>query len=745
MKNSLKIMALGGVLLGSSLFGDATALPTGYLNTAYTTTIDADSLGTDGDYRYVDIKLGFNNDAVLNDGNTSNTNTDHKDADADIDNAGGAFFTQSYESGNNDANGLPDDAIFDATDYHKILKLAYSNDDDGYNSIGLTATVNDDGIAVADYEQSLITFDIENHQYDYVYIYATSGTTTSKLNVKFHYTDGTADATELTVPDWFDEITEDENRFYVVNGLDRYDKDTNGKDNPPSFHNVDDPAIFGFKYTVPDTDKTVDKIELLVTHDVIEDANGVKHASKLSIFGINISDDALPGNFGYAYKSADSNKPSWLSGDKLTLSGTPDAKGDNSFNVTFKSLGGGDDVTKSYTLFVNDTPVITEGASVSKTTDEDTALTFTLNATDADDDTITWSISSGASHGSVSVSGTGASKEMTYTPTTNYNGSDSFVVTVTDGHTLSNTTVSMTINAVNDVPTDIALTNASVNQGDGDDATVGTLSNTDVEADTYTYTLVSGDGATNNDKFSISGTTLTVNEPSKMDAGDYSIRVNVNDGTDDYAEAFTITIVDATNPVITTSDSLNMIDATTTVVTMAGTDNADLTWSIAGSSNDNDDFEIDSSTGALTLKNASNKTNKGSYTVTVTLSDGSNDVTKTLTVTVQEPLILNYQGFLSNADGAVDETLSMTFKLYDALTNGNEVWTTTRDIVISKGIYNVDLGKKVMLNDLGLLDNTYYLGVTIGSNSEMTPRQTIKPSGYTKLLLDKIEALHPPK
>lgn len=98
---------------------------------------------------------------------------------------------------------------------------------------------------------------------------------------------------------------------------------------------------------------------------------------------------------------------------------------------------------------VNNPPVITEGASASVTMDEDatpTAFALTLNATDADYHSITWSISSQASHGTASASGTGDSKAISYTPTANYYGSDSFVVQASDGAGGTDTiTVAVTI------------------------------------------------------------------------------------------------------------------------------------------------------------------------------------------------------------------------------------------------------------------------------------------------------------
>ncbi|MEK7269320.1 MAG: tandem-95 repeat protein, partial [Planctomycetota bacterium] len=105
---------------------------------------------------------------------------------------------------------------------------------------------------------------------------------------------------------------------------------------------------------------------------------------------------------------------------------------------------------------VNDAPVITEGATTTVTMSEDgspTAFSLTLNATDADADTLTWSISSDASDGSASASGTGASKAISYAPDANFNGSDSFVVQVSDGNGGTDTiTVNVTVQSVNDAP-----------------------------------------------------------------------------------------------------------------------------------------------------------------------------------------------------------------------------------------------------------------------------------------------------
>jgi hypothetical protein len=85
----------------------------------------------------------------------------------------------------------------------------------------------------------------------------------------------------------------------------------------------------------------------------------------------------------------------------------------------------------------NAAPVIAEGASVAVSLSNNslpTSFNLTLHSTDTNNDILTWSIPSAASHGTASASGTGSSKAIAYIPTTGYTGPDSFVVGVADGN-----------------------------------------------------------------------------------------------------------------------------------------------------------------------------------------------------------------------------------------------------------------------------------------------------------------------
>src|SRR5690606_32557439 len=117
------------------------------------------------------------------------------------------------------------------------------------------------------------------------------------------------------------------------------------------------------------------------------------------------------------------------------ITSTP-ADGVSSAAVTVQVADGGENgvapATQSWTITVhavNDATVITEGDSVNVSMSEDgtpTAFALTLNATDIDSSTLTWSVATAATNGTVVVSGTGNSKAIAYTPNTDYVGSDSF-------------------------------------------------------------------------------------------------------------------------------------------------------------------------------------------------------------------------------------------------------------------------------------------------------------------------------
>ena len=83
-------------------------------------------------------------------------------------------------------------------------------------------------------------------------------------------------------------------------------------------------------------------------------------------------------------------------------------------------------------------------------------------------------------------------------------------VRVHDGGAFSNVfELSVIVNAGNDTPTEITLSNASVPESEPADTLVGSLSTSDPDVgDIFTYTLVSGEGDMDNASFHLSGNSL---------------------------------------------------------------------------------------------------------------------------------------------------------------------------------------------------------------------------------------------
>ena len=132
---------------------------------------------------------------------------------------------------------------------------------------------------------------------------------------------------------------------------------------------------------------------------------------------------------------------------------------------------------------VNDAPVLTGRNAV---TAEDTALILELRntATDVDNSTLTPIIVTQPAHGTLVKNTDGT---YSYTPASNYNGTDSFTYKVNDGSLDSNeVTVSLTVTAVNDAP---VLTGRNASTAE-DTALILELRNTATDVDSTTLTPV---------------------------------------------------------------------------------------------------------------------------------------------------------------------------------------------------------------------------------------------------------------
>ncbi len=148
--------------------------------------------------------------------------------------------------------------------------------------------------------------------------------------------------------------------------------------------------------------------------------------------------------------------------------------------VTDSALNVGSEIFKDSIYKQTNSVPITLDQSVS--TDEDTSIIILLTGTDEDGDSLTFTVGN-ASNGTVTQYG----DTVLYTPNPNYNGSDSFVYTVSDGTSSSSSTITITVESMNDIPVtnDLVVT---VSEDTSNYEII--LSATDAENNTLTYSIV---------------------------------------------------------------------------------------------------------------------------------------------------------------------------------------------------------------------------------------------------------------
>ena len=215
---------------------------------------------------------------------------------------------------------------------------------------------------------------------------------------------------------------------------------------------------------------------------------------------------------------------------------TPDANYSGSDSFTYRANDGTSDsnlATVNITVTpVNDAPVADSQTVAVK---ENTSKTITLSASDVEGDSLTYSVQSGPTSGTLS----GTVPNLIYTPNFGFNGTDSFTFLVNDG-TDDSDLATVTINVANNIPPAADSQTVSV---DEDDALAITLTGSDADGDPITYAIVDGP---------LSGTLsgAVPNLTYTPDANFYgtdSFTFRVNDGTDDSALATVTISVDPVN------------------------------------------------------------------------------------------------------------------------------------------------------------------------------------------------------
>lgn len=177
----------------------------------------------------------------------------------------------------------------------------------------------------------------------------------------------------------------------------------------------------------------------------------------------------------------------------------------------------------------------------SVSTNEDTNISINVLANDSFISSSPYVLSAlNGSHGLVEVS----DNNIIYSPDSDFNGSDSFSYTITQGSKTSSGAVSVTVIATNDVP---SINAASVYKVDENQTSVATIAITDVDGDELSLTMSGADA----DSFNLSsGNVLTFKTAPDFETKDsYSIKLTLTDGVETVEKTITINITDVNESV----------------------------------------------------------------------------------------------------------------------------------------------------------------------------------------------------
>ncbi len=454
----------------------------------------------------------------------------------------------------------------------------------------------------------------------------------------------------------------------------------------------------------------------------------------------------------------DSNDP--ISG---TFNGLPQNGlvnyGGNIFQISYTGGGaanGNNDVVLT-TQAVNHFPF---GNAQNLTTVEETPLSITLTGSDLDGDPFTFSIATNPAHGTL----TGSGANRTYTPNPNFAGNDSFVFQVTDNQGgFGTATVSIAVTNTQDPPVSISLSNSNINENTPIGITIGNFSTNDPDiGDTFTYSLVSGSGSSDNSSFTIVGNELrTLFSPDYEVKGSYSVRVRSTDAAGAYVErSFTITITNVNEVSTEISLSPQSIAENSPANTVVGVlssldpDAGDtFVYSLVAGLGSTDNAAFTITGNQLSLSNIADFETKSTYDIRVRSTDSGNlSIERTFSVTVldinESPVINNNNLSLSATNIIEGQSASLTGSFTDPDGGDSHVvtihWNDGSDptvLNLAAGVFNfsivhaflddqptntaVDLTQISVVVDDGEYSDSATISLTINNAAPSVSNQTV--------------------
>ena len=436
-----------------------------------------------------------------------------------------------------------------------------------------------------------------------------------------------------------------------------------------------------FTYTISDGNGGSDTATVTVTVNPINDAPDAQNdsASTSEDNAVTISvlsnDSDIDGDTLTVTATTNPGSGSVSINGGTTITYTPDSdfNGADSFTYTISDGNGGSDTaTVNVTVTpINDAPVAGDDSG---TVDEDNSVIISVlgNDSDIDGDTLTVTAASDPANGSVQInSGT----TITYTPDQHFNGSDSFVYTISDGKGGTDTaTVSVTVNPINDLP----VANLDTTGTNEDNAVVISVLSNDTDIDGDTLTVISTTDPSNGSVQINGGTTITYTPDSDFNGVD-SFMYTIDDGNGGQASTNVTVNVTAVNDAPVAGDDSASVDEDDSVVIPVLDNDSDVDLDALSISNvgpaSNGAVQI---TGGTAITYTPNTNFNGSDSFTYTVSDGNGGTdTATVNVTVNP---VNDNPTANNDSANTDEDTAVTVNV---LTNDGDLDGDSINIVFN--------------------------------------------------------------
>ncbi|RLV60291.1 retention module-containing protein [Parashewanella curva] len=557
----------------------------------------------------------------------------------------------------NDAPVANDDVISTNEDTPVTINvLSNDSDVDGDTLTITSATVDASQGTVAIDNGQLVFNPVANFNgtatISYTIIDGKGGTDTATVTVNVNPANDAPDAVD-------DEITTDEDTPVTINVLSN-DSDVDGDTltitganvdaNQGTVTVVDGELVFTpaenfngtatISYTISDGKGGTDTATVTVNvnpandaPDAVNDAITTDEDTPVTIDVLSNDSDVDGDSLTISNPSVDAAQGSvQIVNGRLLFTPAENFNGTATISYTISDGNGGTD-TATVTVNVNPANDAPDAVNDAITTDEDTPVTIDVLSNDSDVDGDSLTITGAtvdAAQGTVTID----NGQLVFNPVANFNGTATISYIISDGNGGTDTaTVTVNVNAVNDDPTDLTLSNTSVAEN-AVGAIIGAVGVNDVDdGDTHTYSV-------SDDRFEVINGQLKLKDGQSLDhetADSLQITITATDsGGLQTQQTFTINVGDVNETptdltLSNTSVAENTAGAIIGAVGVNDVDDGDThTYSVS-----DDRFEVNN--GQLKLKDGQSLDHEetDSLQITITATDsGGLQTQQTFTINV---------------------------------------------------------------------------------------------------------------